>query len=221
MAAVPPAAMVPGAAVGDGWCTWSEGSGAGEKTAAIASRDSPCHEWRRPTNPSATLLPRVELETFGGRLPPYISMICSLIDSTDACSTLKAVYHGSSLLGPQRGSALSPCWTYCAASETAAAAIARGAKPRTTTADLSESLVKFQATCASSRVPWMLLTYASSGLRGRREEGLEEEEGNGGAGRERAALRARREHAGDGGCGAATRREEGGRGGRRGRRRDD
>ena len=162
------------------------------------------------------------METFGGRLPPYISMICSLIDSTDACSTLKAVYHGSSLLGPQRGSALSPCWTYCAASETAAAAIARGAKPRTTTADLSESLVKFQATCASSRVPWMLLTYASSGLRGRREEGLEEEEeGDGGAGRERAALRARREHAGDGGCGAATRREEGGRGGRRGRRRDD
>ena len=47
-------------------------------------------------------MPRVELETFGGRLPPYISMICSLIDSTDACSTLKAVYHGSSLLGPQR-----------------------------------------------------------------------------------------------------------------------
>ena len=25
---------------------------------------------------------------------------------TDACSTLKAVYHGSSLLGPQRGGAL-------------------------------------------------------------------------------------------------------------------
>ena len=56
MAAVPPAAMVPGAAVGDGWCTWSEGSGAGEKTAAIA----------RSTPPLTTLaVPRTDRTAHG------------------------------------------------------------------------------------------------------------------------------------------------------------
>ena len=115
MAAIPPASKWChlARAVGDGWCTWrgrEEGSGAGEKSlrrsrVGLAALAVPLAH--RPTNPSAALLPRVELETFGGRLPPYISMICSLIDSTDACSTLKAVYHGSSLLGPQRGGALS------------------------------------------------------------------------------------------------------------------